>query len=183
MIGLALTVAVALATVPPADQYSVVEIEYALTASQSVGSVKAGFLCLPKSGLRWGEVARPEAGALIRNVENALQDSGLQIARRRDPLFGDPAPDIRYRIRIVIDDVRLKLCVAGLGIGERKPTTDGTVTLHWETYDRDTRTKTRSRAYIQPIAARDRDAREDSILIDNAVLASVGTYVESRRQP
>ena len=58
---------------------------------------------------------------LRRRLVAVLGKGGLSVAPPASALFGDPEPVTPYRIRVVVAAMNLKLCVAGLGIGEKKP--------------------------------------------------------------
>jgi hypothetical protein len=163
-----------------AADYSIAAIEYAPTPLQQVGSVKAGLLCLPKGKLRWRDVARPGDHALVVRVEDVLRKGGLRVAPQPDPLFGDAPPATTYRIKAVVTDVALKLCVAGLGIGNR-PHSQGHVTVRWETYDRLARTRIDKADYVIHVDDRDGDARTASHVLSNAIEASAARYAEAQR--
>lgn len=110
--------------------YSIASVEYALSPLDRVGSLQAGLLCLPKGKLRWRDVARPDGETLARKLTDVIGGK-LSVAARADPLFGDPEPPTRYRIRVVIEAVKLRLCIAGLGIGEKQPSGGGVATVRW----------------------------------------------------
>ena len=164
--------------------YSIAAIDYAPTPLQQVGSVKAGLICLPKGKLRWRDVARPSAHALAGRVEDLLRKGGLSVAPQPDPLFGDAPPATTYRIRVSVEDVKLRLCVAGdvmfVGKVGRAPTTRGVVTVRWETYDRVARDRVGDVRFAMPVDDNDADARTASHVISDAVEASAVRYAAER---
>jgi hypothetical protein len=177
---------VAALPVPVAD-YAVASIEYAPTPLQQVGSVKAGLLCLPKGKLRWRDVARPGERALVGRVEMVLRDGGLNVAAQPDPLYGDAPPATSYRIRVTVEAVKLRLCVAGdvmfVGKVGRPPTTQGVVTVRWETFDRVARERVGDARFEMPVDARDADARSASHVLSDAIEASAARFVATRKSP
>ncbi|MFM9978058.1 MAG: hypothetical protein ACKVOP_08450 [Sphingomonadaceae bacterium] len=162
--------------------YSIASLEYALTPMEQVGRVQAGLLCLPKGKLRWRDVARPPDDVMTRRLERVLRDRGMTVAPQPDPLFGDLPPPTRYRIKIVVDALSMRLCVPGLGIGEKAPSGSGRLTVRWETWDREARTLAASQRYDVPIAIARRDARTASSVISDAVVETAMRYAaESSR--
>lgn len=161
--------------------YSIAAIEYTPGPMDKVGSVKAGLLCLPKGTLRWRDVARPGDDVLMRQLGSALVKGGLSVAARPDPLFADAAPLTQYRIKVVVERVKLRLCVAGLGIGEKQPSGEGNLTVRWETYDRVARTQVDSVAFDLPMTVDGRDARGQSGVIGDALVESAVRYAVRRK--
>ena len=167
-----------------AATYSIATIEYAPTPLQQVGNVKAGLMCLPKGKLRWRDVARPSDNALAGRVEDVLRKGGLAVAPQPDPLFGDAPPATTYRIRVSVEEVILRLCVAGdvmfVGKVGRAPTTRGVVTVRWETFDRVARNRVSDVRFAIPVDERDADARTASHVISDAIEASAVRYAAER---
>ena len=165
--------------------YSIAAIEYALTPLQQVGSVKAGLMCLPKGKLRWRDVARPSDHALAARIEDILRKAGMTVAPQPDPLFGDAPPVTTYRIRVSVEEVMLRLCVAGdvLLIGKvgRAPSTRGTVTVRWETFDRVARDRVGDVRFTIPVNDNDADARSTSRIISDAITESATQYAAAMR--
>ena len=168
-----------------APTYSIAAIEYALTPLQIVGSVKAGLLCLPKGKLKWRDVARPEDRALVKRTEDVLRAGGLNLAPQPDPLYGDAPPTTTYRIRVTVTDVDLKQCVAGdvmfVGKVGRPPKTVGTVTVRWETFNREKRVRVNDVRFEMPVDDHDADARSASHVLSNAIEASAARYAAARK--
>ena len=160
--------------------YSIAAIEYLPSPLEKVGKVQAGLLCLPKGKLRWRDVARPEDEVLAGRMTQALRATGLSVAARADPLFGDAATVTRYRVKVVVERVKLRLCVAGLGIGEKQPSGGGEATVRWETYDREARTKIDSVSFDLPVVLNERDARGESDVISDVLVESARRYALRR---
>ena len=116
--------------------YSIASVEYLPSPLEKIGKLQAGLLCPPKGKLRWRDVARPEHDAVAKRLTKVLGDGGLLVAPRADPLFGDPVPLTRYRVKVVVERVKMRLCIAGLGIGEKQPSGEGITAVRWDTYDR-----------------------------------------------
>ena len=160
--------------------YSIASIEYLPTPLEKIGKLQAGLLCLPKGKLRWRDVARPGDEALAKRLTEVLADSSLSVAARADPLFGDAVPLTRYRVKIVVERVKMRLCIAGLGIGEKQPSGEGVAAVRWETYDRVARTQVDSITFEVPMAFRHRDARGTSSVISDALVESARRYAVKR---
>jgi hypothetical protein len=146
-----------------------------------VGKLQAGLLCLPKGKLRWRDVARPEDEVLANRLTAVLDEQGLSVAARADPLFADPAPLTRYRVKVVVERVNLRLCLAGLGIGEKQPSGGGDATVRWETYDRAARVLIDRVRYDVPLIVNGRDARGASGVISDALVDSASRYAKHRK--
>lgn len=170
---------------PTIADYSIAAIDYAPNPLQQVGSVKAGLLCLPKGKLRWRDVARPGDHALAGRVEDVLRENGLAVAPQPDPLFGDAPPATTYRIKVTVDSVKLRLCVAGdvLFIGKvgRAPATQGVIAVRWETFDRINRVRVADVSFDIPVDDKTSDARTASHVLSNAIEASAARYAAARR--
>lgn len=162
--------------------YSVAAIEYSPGPLTRVGSVKAGLLCLPKGRLRWRDVARPADVTLMRLVTAVLEANGLSVASPPDPVFGDPPPMTRYRVRVVVTAMTMRLCVAGLGIGEKKPSGEGTLSIRWDTFDRAARTLIDRQVFDVPIIAQGRDPRTSVAPFGEALSVGAARYARSRAQ-
>ena len=160
--------------------YLIASIEYTPTPLEKIGKLQAGLLCLPKGKLRWRDVARPGDEALAKRLTEVLADSSLSVAARADPLFGDPVPLTRYRVKIVVERVKMRLCIAGLGIGEKQPSGEGVAAVRWETYDRVARSRVDSITFEVPMAFRQRDARGTSSVISDALVESARRYAVKR---
>jgi hypothetical protein len=164
--------------------YSIATIDYAPTPLQQVGKVQAGLICLPKGRLRWRDVARPGDHAVTERIESVLRGGGLAVAPQPDPLYADAPPATQYRIRIVVADASLTLCVAGdvpfVGKVGRAPKTRGVVTVRWETYDRMARRKVDAVTYEIPVDDAKSDVRSASHVISDALVDSARRYAATR---
>jgi hypothetical protein len=171
--------AVALAV--PVAGYSIAAIEYLPTPLEKVGKVQAGLLCLPKGKLRWRDVARPEDEKLLARLTAVLAAGGLSAPARADRLFADPEPQTTYRLKVVVETVKLRLCVAGLGIGEMQPKGEGRMTVRWETYDRAARAEVARVSYDVPLELKARDVRGASGVISDGLVESAVRYAAARK--
>ena len=161
--------------------YAIAAIEYLPTPLEKVGKVQAGLLCLPKGKLRWRDVARPGDDVLATRLTGVLGESGLSVAARADPLFADAAPMTRYRVKVVVERVKLRLCLAGLGIGEKQPSGGGEATVRWETYDRAARVRIDAVTFDVPLLVNGRDARGQSGMLGDALVESATRYAKHRK--
>jgi hypothetical protein len=161
--------------------YSIAGIEYLPAPSEKVGKVQAGLLCLPKGKLRWRDVARPEDEKLLARLTGVLSERGLSAPPRADRLFADAEPQTSYRVKVVVESMKLRLCVAGLGIGEMQPKGEGQMTVRWETYDRAARTKIDSVTFEVPMNANGRDARGTNSVFSDALVETAVRYAAARK--
>lgn len=161
--------------------YSIAAIEYLPAPFEKVGKMQAGLLCLPKGTLRWRDVARPQDEKILARLTGALGDGGLSTPKRADRLFADPEPLTTYRLKVVVETVKLRLCVAGLGIGEMQPKGEGRITVRWETFDRVARAKVARVSFDVPMDLQRRDPRGETSVISNALVESAVRYVASRK--
>jgi hypothetical protein len=161
--------------------YSIAAIEYLPTPLEKVGKVQAGLLCLPKGKLRWRDVARPEDERLLARLTGVLGAGGLSAPARADRLFADPEPQTTYRLKVVVETVKLRLCVAGLGIGEMQPKGEGQVKVRWETYDRAARAKVASVSFDVPLDLKARDPRGATGVIGDALAETAVRYAAARK--
>jgi hypothetical protein len=171
----------AVALVVPVAEYSIAAIEYLPTPLEKVGKVQAGLLCLPKGKLRWRDVARPEDEKLLTRLTEVLIAGGLSAPKRADRLFADPEPQTTYRLKVVVETVKLRLCVAGLGIGEMQPKGEGRMTVRWETYDRAARAEVARVTYDVPLELKARDVRGAAGVIGDALVESAVRYAAARK--
>jgi hypothetical protein len=165
----------------PVAEYSIAAIEYLPTPLEKVGKVQAGLLCLPKGKLRWRDVARPDNEKQLTRLTEVLIAGGLLAPAQADRLFADPEPQTTYRLKVVVETVKLRLCVAGLGIGEMQPKGEGRMTVRWETYDRVARAKVASVSFDVPLLLNGRDARGASGVISDALVDSASRYAKHRK--
>ncbi len=160
--------------------YSIAAIDYLPGPFEQVGKLQAGLLCLPKGKLRWRDVARPNDDLVLARLDAVLAEGGLTVSARADRLFADPEPQTTYRVKVIVESVKLRLCIAGLGIGEMQPKGEGQMTVRWETYDRAARTKIDSVAYDVPLSILGRDARGTSSVVSDALVESARRYATAR---
>ena len=182
-LGLALWLVVAVLPLPAtanAADYSIAAIEYLPGPLEQVGKLQAGLLCLPKGKLRWRDVARPSNDVLLARLSTVLASSGLAVSPRADRLFADPEPQTTYRVRVVVETVKLRLCIAGLGIGEMQPKGAGQITVRWETYDRAARAKIDSVTLDVPLSINGRDVRGASSVLTDALVETAQRYAAGR---
>lgn len=163
-----------------APSYSIATIEYLPGPLEPVGKLQAGLLCLPKGKLRWRDLARPSDDAMIARLSEILTEGGLAVAARADRLFADPEPQTTYRVKVVVETVKLRLCIGGLGIGEMQPKGEGQMKVRWETYDRQARAKIDSATFDVALAVRGQDARGTAGVVGDAIVETARRYAASR---
>jgi hypothetical protein len=159
--------------------YSIATIEYLPKPSERVGKVQAGLICLPKGKIHWRDVERPSEEALAKRLTSTLSLGGLKVGERANPLFADPVPLTHFRIKVLVERFKLRLCIAGLGIGEKKTSGEGLASIRWETYDRSARTLIDSVTFEVPILVKAADEANDGIIAE-ALHESAKLYATRR---
>ena len=141
-------------------RYAVVAIRDDIAVGTIVGPLKAGLLCLPAGQVRWDQIARPSEAALIKRAERTLSGGA---AANPDPFApsADSSESAKYGVVITIRTARLKLCVAGLGIGERKPGGGGQIEATVATQYMASKQRLPDRIFTVPIHLDGRDPRKD----------------------
>jgi len=165
----------------PLETYSIASVRYELEPSQKIGAAKAGMLCLPAGSVRWNDLAKPDRDALVERLETSFGAAGLPFDQKNDPIFAD-ASSARYRLRLIIESVKLSLCTGGFGSFHLKPKGSGTATIRWEIFDRESQTRIDSRSYETEIALLGRDPRADPEPLSAAIEASsaqFGAYLKT----
>lgn len=163
-----------------ATDYSIATIESDLRPMDEVGPLRVGMLCLPKGKLLWRDIAKPTDAITIAILSRRLAALGLAVPDLPDPLFSEVAPLTKYRIRVTFESLAMKLCVPGLGIGNR-PSGNGIMIVRWDTFDRLTRTQVETRKFEVALTIEGRDARNDNSVIKDALNQSADQYVLARR--
>jgi hypothetical protein len=169
----------AFATPSVANDYSIGSVETDMRATDKVGRLKAGMLCLPKGILHWRDVAKPTDRTTVGILSRQLSALGLSAPDLADPIFSDAAPNTRYRIRIVYESLVLKFCAPSLGIGT--PSGSGIILIRWETFDSMTKTLVGSHSFQTSVKISGRDIREDPAIIGDALRSSADEYVAARK--
>lgn len=165
------------------SDYSIAAIESNLRPMDKIGPLRVGMLCLPKGRLLWRDIAKPTDASMITALSRRLSALGLAMADVPDPLFSEVAPLTKYRIRVTYELLSMKLCIPGLGIGEKHPSGSGQMVVRWETFDRITKTQIDNQKFEIPFALAGRDARNDNSVIRDALKLSADRYVMARRSP
>lgn len=174
--------ATAARTDEPKD-YSIAAIESNLRPMDKIGPLRVGMLCLPKGRLLWRDIEKPTDASMITALSRRLSALGLAMADVPDPLFSEVAPLTKYRIRVTYELLSMKLCIPGIGIGEKYPSGSGQMVVRWETFDRITKTQIDNQKFEIPFALAGRDARNDNSVIRDALKLSADRYVMARRSP
>lgn len=164
-----------------AEDYSIAAVEYELGPLDKIGKIKAGLLCLPKGTLRWRDVAREADARTISRLSETLRTSGMSVALPPDVLFSDVAPSTKHRLKIVVEAMTLKLCVAGSSLIEQTPSGSGVVAVRWETYDRERRVLEDTQRFETPLRLDGRDPRGSVAVLADALASGAVRYAATRR--
>jgi len=162
------------------NDYSIATIEYAPGPLDKIGALRAGLICLPKGAVRWRDVARPTDADVVRALSVALAAKGLPAAMPPDILFSDAPPSTTYRIKVIVEAVRLRLCVAGSSLVKQTPSGKGSVVVRWETYDRVERTLVGKTVFDVPLLLDGRDPRGSAAVLSDAIVGTAAQYAASR---
>ena len=141
MIGavVALGLASASVTVAVPDDYSIAAVGFDIPDNAVLGPLRAGLLCLPVGKVRWRDLALPDASTATAHLHRTLAAERLQVETGGDPIFAEPPSPTRYRLRVTVPAATLKLCKPGSPIGPQVYKGAGTLTIVWETFDRQAR--------------------------------------------
>ncbi len=161
--------------------YSIATIEYELGPLDKVGKIKAGLLCLPKGTLRWRDVAREADARTISRLSETLRTSGMSVALPPDVLFSDVAPATKHRLKIIVEAMTLRLCVAGSSLMKQTPSGSGVLAVRWETYDRERRVLVDTRRFETPLRLDGRDPRGSVAVLADALVSGAVRYAATRR--
>lgn len=183
MISLVGSASATAARIDEPKDYSIAAIESNLRPMDKIGPLRVGMLCLPKGRLLWRDIAKPTDASMITALSRRLSALGLAMADVPDPLFSEVAPLTKYRIRVTYELLSMKLCIPGLGIGEKHPSGSGQMVVRWETFDRITKTQIDNQKFEIPFALAGRDPRNDNSIIRDALKLSADKYVMARRSP
>lgn len=125
-------------TSSPRNRSAVIEIKrvsFALSPTDRVGPLKSGLACLPNGGLFWENLSLPTDVAIRRRISQSLiKWDGF----RQDAAFADIASVARradFLLSATVEAVNARLCVAGLGLGERRPTAELKLRVRWDVID------------------------------------------------
>ncbi|HEX4694173.1 hypothetical protein [Sphingomonas sp.] len=164
--------------------YALIGVRDEVPEGMIVGPLKAGFLCLPAGRLRWDQIARPAEAKLIARAQNIISGNSDVGPVAPDPFErpADRGASATYRVVIMIRTARLKLCVAGLGIGERKPAGQGAVEAVVATEEAAGKRRLPDRVVTVDIHLNGRDPRRDASVYADIVADIARQYAASLPQ-
>jgi hypothetical protein len=142
---------------------------YANVESDAIGSVKAGFVCLPSGSLHWRDLKLPRDGHLAEKALLAFSESVAVDGRQVVPT----------QFEGYVQEVTMTLCVAGLGIGEKKPKGKGKINIMWTQTALDTNETLKSTAISSEFDIKGIDPRRDSLALEQALLANFKLFLMS----
>lgn len=141
----------------PVDPPVAITMTDNIAPSAVIGPIKAGLVCLPKGRLRWGDVAKPATGTLEADLERIFADATTAGGK------------LVTKARVTLVSATLRLCVAGLGIGERKPSGKGHIELTFAPLDAESTKAVDTRSVSVDFDVGGRDPRRDPAVIEDAV--------------
>ena len=181
MIGSAIALGLASAAVAVPDDYSIADVRFDISDNAVLGPLRAGLLCLPAGKVRWKDLTRPDASTVIPDLHRKLAADSLRVEAGGDPIFAVPAPPTRYRLRVTVVNATLKLCKPGSPIGPQIYKGTGSLTIVWETFDRQARETVLRNEFVVPLVIENGGARSDASPTLAALKRSAGLYAATRR--
>ncbi len=155
------------------DGYSLLSIDDAVQPTDSIGPLKKGFACLPAGALRWSDIARPPESILLDKARRALVPNTQTMS---ETLPSSSASTARYEVTFKLKSVTMRLCVAGLGFGQ-KPRGRGSIVVDADTFDRFTRSHLPIRELTVDFDLMGRDPRRDPTVVADAIVQASTMYV------
>ena len=178
--ALGITVAPTLSVVP--DDYSIAAVTFDIARDSVLGPLRAGLLCLPAGRTRWKDVVLPDNATAITILTRSLTDEQLTVRVSGDPIFADPPPPTRYRIRVTVAAATLQLCKPGSPIGPQLYKGLGTLTVVWETFDRQARSNVVRNVFTVPLVIGKGSATRDTEAVLGALEKAAVLYARTRRR-
>lgn len=147
------------------DGYSIASVSSKISPDASVGSFGIGLTCRRHGTLLWRDLAKSDPTAWGDAGQRALADVG-QVSGR-------------YRVSLTIRAIKMKLCLAWLGIGP-KTHVKGTMTVDVAVRDEAAKTDFPVREMTVDLDMRGRDPRADESVLTQAVSDAVRTFVKTQ---
>jgi len=159
-----------------AGGYSIVDVRDAISSTEVIGPLKAGWACLPKGRLRWASIAKPSEMALARLIQERLSMNGANAV----PSAGaDLSGGEKIRLSLTILHAKLHLCVSGLGIGEKKPSGGGAIAVRIDIYKADASVPAASNEIEVELDLRGRDPRIDPSVLADAIASAADRFIKT----
>jgi len=176
-----LGLAAAPAVVVAPDDYSIAALKFEIPKDAVLGPLRAGLLCLPAGRTRWKDVALPENATAVASLNRTLAAENLAVETAGDPIFAEPPPPTRYRLRVTVVSATLRLCKPGSPVGPQTYKGAGTLTVVWETFDRHVRSSVVSNQFTVPLVIEKSDPKRDADAVLEALAQSARLYARTRR--
>ncbi len=147
-------------------------IEYAPSDSDRIGPLKAGFVCAPSGNVKWGDIRIPR--------DNDVSKAALeQLNKIKQAAL--PPPKAGYRLMGKLEKIDLKLCVAGLGIGEKQPKGRANIEVQWTQLQLTDGSVVRSEKVQTVFEFKGSDPRKDSRPLQDALIENLTKFLEEKR--
>jgi hypothetical protein len=155
-------------SVSQTERWKLEPIDYALSNDDKIGTLKAGFLCVPSGTLRWNDIKLPRDYELsekaVVQVNNILKARDLT------------SPEI-YQLKGRINKFELKLCVSGLGFGEKRPKGEGKMEIRWTKLHLSEGTEIRSETVQTTFIIDGLDPRKDAEPLQQAIIQNLAKFL------
>jgi hypothetical protein len=143
-------------------------VDFSLKGTDRIGTLKAGFVCLPSGTLRWEDIRLPRDSELAQRALAEVKKTGLILSTSQ------------HQIKGRVDKFELKLCVAGLGVGEKKPTGRGKIEVQWTQSSWPGGTEIKSKVIDSEFDVDGIDPRKDSELLQKALVKNLLMFLDSK---
>lgn len=145
-------------------QGTVLPLRYIIEDSAKVGTVKAGFICGPKGSIRWSDIRLPRDTDLELELSNIVSVNSGIVSNERFELQGR------------VTSFKIKLCVPGLGIGERTTKGAFSIAIEWtQRYPSNTKSP-KSAVVVLDESIEGVDPRKDSAPLKRTILRSAEQF-------
>lgn len=163
----------ALALSEQGDTRWIVEpLDYALSDNDHIGPLKAGFVCMPSGNIKWGDIRIPRDNDLT----NAVLEKLKEITET-----GLTALNDGYRLKGRLLKFDIKLCVAGLGIGEKKPKGQAKIEVEWMQIRLADEVIAHSAKVETEFEFKGIDPRKDASLLRDGLIQNLTKFLKEKR--
>lgn len=143
-------------------------LRFDMASTDKVLAFKTGLICGPKGALRWGDLTRPTQAAVTSLVARRLRLTQL-------PSDGSTTPAQALELKVTLEGISGKLCVADNLLGKRPPTGQLTLTMRWDVYSAASQSMITSETVTTETTI-DRDLRDDADPLLKALDQNAGAF-------
>lgn len=143
-------------------------VDFSLKGTDPIGTLKAGIVCLPSRTLHWEDIRLPRDSELAQKALAEVAKTGLVLSTAQNQIKGR------------VDKFELKLCVAGLGVGEKKPSGRGKIEVQWTQSSWPDGTIIKSNVINSEFNVDGIDPRKDSEMLKAALVKNLMMFLDSK---